>query len=243
MRTTYKTSTLQGPRFEEQREYWDERWNRQRRPNGWQLRRGQTILELVASLSLKRPKILDLGCATGWFTAQLSRFGTDVVGIDLSEAAIELAKRDFPGIRYIASNIFETRITQSTGARLTADSLQCVAGATSVCLVRGNSQDGTSGEVLVGRSGVWSRAEIPYVSSAGYLALRDVDGDGVPEVVAVQQDCGDGAAGGECQRVFAEVFTLSGNEMGCTRSVGGKAALPGWPVVAPVPAQLRSCRV
>jgi hypothetical protein len=142
-----------------------------------------------------------------------------------------------------ASNIFETRITQSTGARLTADSLQCVAGATSVCLVRGNSQDGTSGEVLVGRSGVWSRAEIPYFSSAGYLALRDVDGDRVPEVVAVQQDCGDGAPGGECQRVFAEVFTLSGNEMGCTRSVGGKAALPGWPVVAPVPAQLRSCRV
>jgi hypothetical protein len=141
------------------------------------------------------------------------------------------------------SNIFETRITQSTGAKLTAGSLQCVAGATSVCLVRGDSQDGTSGEVLVGRSGVWSRAEIPYFSSAGYLALRDVDGDAVPEVVAVQRDCDDSTSSGDCQRVFAEVFTLSGNEMGCTRSVGGKAALPGWPVVGPTPAQLRTCRV
>ena len=110
MLTTCKISTLQGPRFDEQREYWDERWNRQRRPNGWQLRRGQTILELVASLSLKHPKMLDLGCATGWFTAQLSRFGNDIVGIDLSEAAIELAKRDFPGIRYIAGNIFEMNL-------------------------------------------------------------------------------------------------------------------------------------
>ncbi len=103
-------NTLHQPRFEEQQEYWDQRWNRQRRPNDWQLRRGETILELVRSLPLKRPKIIDLGCATGWFTAQLSRFGQDVTGIDLSEAAIELAKSDFPGIRYIAGNIFEMKL-------------------------------------------------------------------------------------------------------------------------------------
>jgi 2-polyprenyl-3-methyl-5-hydroxy-6-metoxy-1,4-benzoquinol methylase len=100
-------TVAENPAFEEQQEYWDERWNRQRLPNDWQRRRGQTILDLARGLSMKNPKILDLGCATGWFTAQLSRFWPDVTGIDLSEAAIELAKHDFPGIRYIAGNIFE----------------------------------------------------------------------------------------------------------------------------------------
>jgi hypothetical protein len=140
------------------------------------------------------------------------------------------------------SNIFETHISQAGGARLTPDSLQCVAGPTSVCLVRGDSTAGTSGEVLVGRSGVWSRAEVPYFASGGYLALRDIDGNGVPEVVAVVQDCDEEVPSGQCQRVFAEVYTISGNEMGCTRPVTGKAALPGWPVVAPALTQLGSCR-
>ena len=105
-----KISTAGQPAFQEQREYWDERWNRQNRPNNWQLRRGQTILQLAQDLRLEDPKILDLGCATGWFTAQLSRLGKDVMGIDLSEAAIKLAQRDFPEINYIAGNIFEMNL-------------------------------------------------------------------------------------------------------------------------------------
>jgi len=109
-----KTTVAENPAFEEQREYWDERWNRQRWPNKWQLRRGQTILDLARGLSLQDPTVLDLGCATGWFTAQLSRFWPDVTGIDLSEAAIELAKQDFPGVRYIAGNIFEMDLLAQT---------------------------------------------------------------------------------------------------------------------------------
>ena len=105
-----KISTAGQPAFQEQRQYWDERWNRQRRPNDWQLRRGQTILQLARDLRLKDPKILDLGCATGWFAAQLSGLGKDVTGIDLSEGAIKLAQRDFPEIHYIAGNIFEMNL-------------------------------------------------------------------------------------------------------------------------------------
>src|SRR2546430_7140585 len=109
-----KISTAGQPAFQEQRQYWDERWNRQNRPNNWQLRRGQTILQLARDLRLKDPKILDLGCATGWFTAQLSGLGKDVTGIDLSEAAIKLAQSDFPEIHYIAGNIFEMNLPTET---------------------------------------------------------------------------------------------------------------------------------
>ena len=77
-----------GPTFESQQRYWDERWNCHRRPNAWQLKRANTVLSMVRSLRLKsKPKVLDLGCATGWFTAELANIG-DVTGIDLSQAAI-----------------------------------------------------------------------------------------------------------------------------------------------------------
>src|SRR2546427_6074023 len=58
------------PALADQRRYWDERWDRQRLPNDYQRRRGDTILDLLRSLRLTNPEILDFGCGTGWFTEQ-----------------------------------------------------------------------------------------------------------------------------------------------------------------------------
>ncbi|MEU4801930.1 hypothetical protein [Actinosynnema sp. NPDC023587] len=136
-------------------------------------------------------------------------------------------------------NIFELTIAES-GAAITADSLECTNAAVSVCLVRGSLGGEVRGELLVRRSGAWSRAQLPYVASGGYLGLRDVDGDGVDDVVAVQRACGPGA---DCPRRFAQVFSLVGgkSELGCTTVVGDRALLPGWPDVAPAFTQLHRC--
>ena len=93
-----------------QQAYWDERWETQRSPNDWQKQRAQAILSLVKGLSLDSPRILDLGCATGWMTKMLSEFGP-AEGVDLSEAAIARAKSQYPGIQFTAGNLYEIPLT------------------------------------------------------------------------------------------------------------------------------------
>jgi SAM-dependent methyltransferase len=44
--------------------------------------------------------VADVGCGPGRVTALLRQHGLDVFGIDLSPAMIELARRDFPGMRF-----------------------------------------------------------------------------------------------------------------------------------------------
>ena len=93
-----------------QQAYWDERWETQRSPNDWQKQRAQAILAILEGLSLDSPRILDLGCATGWMTQLLSELGP-AEGVDLSEAAIAQAKSQYPGIQFTAGNLYEIPLT------------------------------------------------------------------------------------------------------------------------------------
>jgi 2-polyprenyl-3-methyl-5-hydroxy-6-metoxy-1,4-benzoquinol methylase len=104
--TNLKESESYLPSLAEQKQYWDERWNRNRVPNRWQLRRAEKILTLIHSLIPNHPKILDIGCGTGWFAGQLSQVG-ETTGIDLSETAIRLANLQFPHVRFIPGNLYE----------------------------------------------------------------------------------------------------------------------------------------
>jgi SAM-dependent methyltransferase len=97
------------PSAEEQKEYWDDRWGSQKTPNNWQKRRADVIIGYLRELSLDQPTILDLGCATGWMTKMLSEFGP-AEGVDLSPAAIEIARSRFPGIRYRAGDLYEIEL-------------------------------------------------------------------------------------------------------------------------------------
>jgi len=98
------------PSAEAQQKYWDDRWGVQKSPNDWQQRRADAIITLLKDLPLDYPRILDLGCATGWMTKMLSELGT-AEGVDLSETAIEIAKERFPGIRYTAGDLYEIELT------------------------------------------------------------------------------------------------------------------------------------
>src|SRR3989441_2447937 len=102
------------PSLAEQRRYWDERWDRQRLPNDYQRRRGDAVLAMLDSLRLRDPEILDFGCGTGWFTADLARRGR-ATGIDLSEVAIAQARTAYPQVRFIAGNLYQaTRSEEHT---------------------------------------------------------------------------------------------------------------------------------
>jgi hypothetical protein len=140
-----------------------------------------------------------------------------------------------------SSDVIEVTITD-LGAKLTPDSLQCVAGSLSACVVRGAYDGGTAGQVVAGRSGKWSSLAKPFVSDAGYLALAQVTADVGPEVVAVQRDC-DRASVPDCtgRPVFAQVFTMASREAGCTGNYQSLEALPGYPNITLRSAELSPC--
>jgi SAM-dependent methyltransferase len=103
------SGTKQIPSIEAQRRFWNwhwEHWQERKIINDWTLRRGDAILEVLHSLSLHQPEILDFGCGKGWFTEKLALVG-NTTGIDLSEEAIAMAKARCPHVTFIAGNVYE----------------------------------------------------------------------------------------------------------------------------------------
>ncbi|PSL54550.1 hypothetical protein B0I31_10664 [Saccharothrix carnea] len=203
-----------------------------------------TIAGLVIAWSLRPPAATDPGAATprdelrcgatACRSVVKQEVGVDSVELVVGEGAGRIRTSGASG-----PNIFELTIA-SSGARIDASSLQCVDAEVAVCLVRGAVNGEVLGEVLVRRSGAWSRAQLPYLASGAYLALHDVNKDTVADVVAVQRAC---QAGADCSRWFAQVFSLAagGGELGCTPVVREAESLPGWPTVTPDPSDLRQC--
>jgi polysaccharide pyruvyl transferase WcaK-like protein/2-polyprenyl-3-methyl-5-hydroxy-6-metoxy-1,4-benzoquinol methylase len=96
------------PGLPEQQRYWDQKWSREKDeyPNAWAHRRGAIIAEWVRSLPVDRPKILDLGCGTGWLTEELAQIGP-ATGIDLSEETVALARSRYPHASFLAGNVLD----------------------------------------------------------------------------------------------------------------------------------------
>ena len=124
-----------------------------------------------------------------------------------------------------------------------AHSITCEEGKTSACLLQGPDGSGTDliGEVYTDDVNGWKQTPIPFGSDAGYLALRDVDGDGTPDVVTTQRRCGDNPPA-SCAKVAVAVFQLLGDPIGCTVTYTAPDQLPGWPDdIAPLASKLSAC--
>ena len=94
-----------------QKEFWND-WNLSHlawaKRDSFQLQQ-RDVAHAVAvraapGLEDRRPlRILDFGCGTGWLGASLTSFG-DVTGIDLSPAAIEHGRQEFPKVHLITGS-------------------------------------------------------------------------------------------------------------------------------------------
>ena len=89
-----------------QRAYYDERWRAVTRANPLQMQRAIAILDGLRRLGLQSPRMLDLGCGTGWLAAIMGRFGP-TTGVDLSPLAIRRAQALYPDVEFIAGDFFE----------------------------------------------------------------------------------------------------------------------------------------
>ncbi len=94
---------MKNPSIEDQRTYYDERWGAETYANLLQLDRAVVILRSLRALGIRNPKIVDLGCGTGWLTSILSRFGP-TTGIELSPVAVNRAQALYPNLRFMAAD-------------------------------------------------------------------------------------------------------------------------------------------
>ena len=53
------------PSLQEQKKYWDQRWEKENTPCLWQIKQGEAIAPLIESIPGNNLNILDLGCGTG----------------------------------------------------------------------------------------------------------------------------------------------------------------------------------
>jgi len=102
---SFHTKFLIGNRFMKknpsndlQREYWNN-WLLDNRnpidPPAHIRLQTNKILDILNSLNLHQPRILDVGCGTGWLASNLIDYGK-VIGTDIANRAIDIAKRHVP---------------------------------------------------------------------------------------------------------------------------------------------------
>lgn len=80
-------------------------------------------LKHLMKLSPKNPTVIDLCCGAGYESMRLKNLGANVVGLDLSEKSIEIAKQKNPEITFYVQDMLQDYSYVGT-----ADALICVAG-------------------------------------------------------------------------------------------------------------------
>ena len=92
--------------IQSQREYYNDRWQKQNFLHPLKRARCAAILQAFAECKLQNPRILDLGCGSGWLAGILGNFGP-TVGVELSDIAIETAALANPQVEYICADFFD----------------------------------------------------------------------------------------------------------------------------------------
>jgi len=72
------------------------------------------LLDILARNRIHNGLVVDLGCGTGLWAEQLIKRGYDVLGIDISEAMIELARRRAPGAEFRVASLFQAELPPCT---------------------------------------------------------------------------------------------------------------------------------
>ena len=112
------------PTYEQQKSYYDTKWLSwiNRRTGADDICRREFIISSARNLikAKPRPKIIDLGCGSGWLTKALSKYG-QVVGVDLSTA---VAQKKYPGLTFIQVNVVTDNIEGRYDIVVSADVIE-----------------------------------------------------------------------------------------------------------------------
>lgn len=97
----------------EHKSYYDQRWDGFQYANRLRLARCTAILECLQATRIFEPRIIDLGCGSGWLTSILGVFGP-AVGVDLSSHAVAQASKQHMHVSYRQADILSMAIEDSS---------------------------------------------------------------------------------------------------------------------------------
>ena len=89
-------------------ESYDERWRRLEESGEWI--HGEA--DLIAWLGARR--VLDAGCGTGRLAIELDRRGIEVVGVDLDQRMLDVARTKAPHLRWILGDLLDVTVESSS---------------------------------------------------------------------------------------------------------------------------------
>lgn len=95
---------------------WAQRWY----PDNSNIPHLKRFLEYI---NIQNPKILDLCCGAGYESMRLKNLGANVVGVDLSEKSIEIAKKQNPEIIFYVKDMLKPYSNLGK-----FDGIACIAG-------------------------------------------------------------------------------------------------------------------
>ena len=70
----------------------------------------------LASAGLGAGSVVDLGCGSGILAGRLADAGYDVVGVDVSAAMLEIARREAPAVRFVHGSLLDADLSPGTVA-------------------------------------------------------------------------------------------------------------------------------
>jgi SAM-dependent methyltransferase len=80
----------------------------------------RALLDVLAAEVRPRGRVLDLGCGPGHVTRYLAEQGVDAVGIDVSPATVEVARRLSPGVPFEVGSMLELEAPDGSAAGIVA---------------------------------------------------------------------------------------------------------------------------
>jgi 2-polyprenyl-3-methyl-5-hydroxy-6-metoxy-1,4-benzoquinol methylase len=96
-----------------QKDFYDKRWSEEDSLGRLKLYRCVAILDAIAYTKIYMPKMIDLGCGSGWFVNILKAFGP-TVGVDLSGKAMAKAREKYNHEHFYETNILDWNPTSDS---------------------------------------------------------------------------------------------------------------------------------
>ncbi|MEK6300606.1 MAG: class I SAM-dependent methyltransferase [Acidobacteriota bacterium] len=95
----------------------------------WALKSALGLLDILKRNGIRDGLVVDLGCGSGVWAHALSKAGFEVLGIDISESMIDIARKKVPAAEFRVASIYDIRIPPCKAVTSISECLNYVFGS------------------------------------------------------------------------------------------------------------------